>query len=91
MQKGVDFTGDWNTDKDFTKKIQFKGNWGGMPLSVTIINFSKDMFLLSIESPFFNVKRELMKKDILVEVDKIYQFLKFDPTTVTESNGGVAQ
>jgi hypothetical protein len=78
MQMPKAFYSDWNPDRD-VKKLQYTGTWGGMKLSVTLINFSKDMFELSIESPFFNVKRELMKKDLLIEVEKVFAFLKYDP------------
>jgi len=72
------FKGDWNPDKG-ARSIQFSGKWNGLDLCVTLINHSPDHFQISIESPFFNVKREVVKKDVLVEMDKVYAFLKWQP------------
>jgi len=71
---------DWNPHPDRGRKLQYDGSWNGLPLSVTLVKGqSPDHFYISIESPFFNVKRELVGKDVLAEVDKVYQFLKYDP------------
>lgn len=62
------------------KTLEFKGKWGVLDLSVAIkkIDANPEMFMLSIVSPFFNVNKELVRKDVLNEVKKVLEFLEYE-------------
>jgi hypothetical protein len=63
------------------KTLEYRGKWGAFNVAVILkrIDAAPDLFMLSIESPFFNVQRELVKKDVLDEVKKVLDFLEYEP------------
>lgn len=63
------------------KKIEYFGKWNGMDVGVVlrVKEDNTDFFTLSIVSPFFNVNREIVRKDVLKEMDKVYAFLNYTP------------
>lgn len=61
------------------KTLEYKGKWGAFILEVSLKHLTEvpDMFMLSIKSPFFNMVKELVKKDVLDELNKILDFLEY--------------
>ena len=70
------------------EKLEYWAEWQGMKFGVVIRRREdlKGNFVLSIVSPFFNVNREIVGIDVLREMDKIYQFLKYQPEDPDEQN-----
>lgn len=65
-------------------KIYWETDLMGMRLLVMVkrINGVKDMVDVSIECPFFNVKRERVEvKPVLAELEKVVNFLRQDGGT----------